>query len=120
MSAPGPFRAVIVEAVVVQQRAAAAQMAPRTERRGQFGRQDRHIGPIEQRIFEEIVANAFLDRRQAAPMAVRVHQTGHQQLRAVAEDAAPGYFGAIPAYGPVSATMPSVMATAPAGITPVG
>jgi hypothetical protein len=49
-----------------------------------------------------------------------VHQTGHQQLSAIADDAGPGIFGRNAANDPFSLTMPSVIATAPAGITPVG
>ena len=60
-----------------------------------------------------------LDRRKAASMAVSVHQPRHQQLRAVADDAGTGIFGSdCGERAPVSLTVPSMITTAPAGITP--
>src|SRR5712671_3241616 len=93
MSAPGALDPVVIEAVMVQQRAAAAEVTQGTNSRGQLGWQDGHVRPVEKSVLQKVVAHTFLDRRQAAPMAVRVHQSGHQQLSAVADDADIGIFG---------------------------
>src|SRR3984893_15299085 len=93
MSAPGAFDAVVIEAVMVQQRAATAKVTQGTNSRGQLGWQDGHVRPVEQSVLQKVVAHAFLDRRKAASMAVSVHQPRHQQLRAVADDAGTGIFG---------------------------
>jgi hypothetical protein len=53
-------------------------------------------------------------------MAVGVYQTGHYQLAAVAEDAGTRIFLRNRGEGPVSAIIPSAIATAPCGITPTG
>jgi hypothetical protein len=55
---------------------------------------------------------------ETAPMAMSVHQTGHQQLLPSPMISAPGYLAAISAKGPVCLTVPSMITTAPAGITP--
>ena len=55
MSAPGAFDAVVIEAVVVQQRAAAAEMAQCTHCRGQLGWQSGHVRPIEESVFQKVV-----------------------------------------------------------------
>src|SRR5580704_12296571 len=93
MSAPGAFDAVVIETVMVQQRAAAAEVTQRTNSRGQLGWQDGHVRPVEKSVLEKVVAHTFLDRREAAPMAMSVHQPRHQQLSAVADDAGTEIFG---------------------------
>ena len=73
MGASRALGTVVVEAVVVQQGAAAAQVAQRAERRGQLGRQNRHIRPVEEGIFEKIVVHPLLDRRETPPVAMGVY-----------------------------------------------
>jgi 4-carboxymuconolactone decarboxylase len=90
MSAPGALWTVVVEAVVMQQGAATAEVAQRTKRRSQLGRKDRHIRPVKKGIFEKIVVHPFLNRREAAPVAMGVDQTGQQQLSAVANHSRSG------------------------------
>ena len=93
MGASGPpLVAVIVEAVVVQQRATTPQVPPGAQRGAQLGRQYRAAGPVEQRVFEKVVAHPLLDRRQAAAVAVRIDETRQQQLATVAENAGAGVF----------------------------
>src|SRR6266850_763188 len=92
MSAPGTFDAVVIEAVMVQQRAATAEMTQGTNSRGKLGWQDGHVRPVEKSVLQKVVAHTFLDRRKAAPMAMSVHQSGHQQLSAVTNDADIGIF----------------------------
>jgi hypothetical protein len=74
--------------------------------------------PVEKGVLEKVVADTFLDRRKAAPMAVRVDQPGEQQLSAVTEDVGTGIFGSDCVERPVSLMMSSMITTAPAGITP--
>src|SRR6266446_4149614 len=93
MSAPGAFDTVVIEAVMVQQRAATAEVTQGTNSRGQLGWQDRHVRPVEKSVLQKVVAHTFLDRRKAAPMAMSVHQARHQQLSAVTDDADTGIFG---------------------------
>src|SRR5260370_15304672 len=92
MSAPGAFNCVVIEAVVVQQRAATAKVTQRTNSRGQLGWKDGHVRPVEKSVLQKVVAHTFLDRRKAAPMAMSVRQPRHQQLSAVADDNGTGIF----------------------------
>src|SRR4029077_12355994 len=93
MSAPGTFDAVVIEAVMVQQRAAAAEVTQGANSRGQLGWEDGHVRPVEKSVLKKVVAYTFLDRRKATPMAMSVHQPRHQQLSAVTDDADTGIFG---------------------------
>src|SRR5438067_13916208 len=87
MRAAAADSAVVVEAVVMQQRAAAPDVVVSGHARAELGWQELHVRPVEQRVLEEIVLHALLDRRQAAAVAVGVDQAGHQELLAVAEEA---------------------------------
>src|ERR1700731_3599352 len=87
MGAPRALVAVIIEAVVVQERAAATQVSPGAQRGAQLGRQYSAAGPVEERVFEKVVAHPLLDRRQPAAVAVRIDEARQQQLATVAENA---------------------------------
>src|SRR5580700_11764118 len=50
------------------------------------------VRPVEKSVLQKVVAHTFMDRRKAAPMTVRVHQSRHQQLSAVTDDADIGIF----------------------------
>jgi len=89
MRAAAAERAIIVEAVVMQQRAPGANVVIRGHAGAELGRQEVHVRPVEERVLEEIVLHAFLDRRHAAAVAVRVDQARHEELSTVAEDARP-------------------------------
>src|SRR5207237_4431488 len=90
MRAPRAERAVVVEAVVVQQRAAGPDVVIRGHAGTELRRQEMHVRPVDERVLEEVVLHALLDRRQAATVTVRVDEAGHEQLPAVAEDARAG------------------------------
>src|SRR5260370_42192083 len=87
MGGAGGLGGVIIEAVVVQERAAATQVSPSAQRGAQLGRQYRAAGPVEQRVFEKVVAHPLLDRRQPPTMTVRIDKARQQQLATVAENA---------------------------------
>ena len=53
-------------------------MVVRGHPRAQLRRQQVHVGPVEQRVLEEIVFHALLDRRHAAAVAVSIHQAGQE------------------------------------------
>src|SRR6266436_6822407 len=93
MSAPGAFDTVVIEAIMVQQRAATAKVTQAANSRGQLGGKHGHVGPVEKSVLKKVVAHTFLDRRKATPMAMSVHQPRHQQLSAVTDDADTGIFG---------------------------
>ena len=90
MRAPRAERAVVVEAVVVQQRAAGPDVVIRGHAGTELRRQEMHVRPVEERVLEEVVLHALLDRRHAPAVAVGIDEAGHQQLLAVPKDFHPG------------------------------
>jgi hypothetical protein len=62
--------------------AAAPHVAHHAEGGRELGVEGRHDRPVEKVVLEVVVEHALLDRRDGAPMTVRVDQPGQEKLLA--------------------------------------